>query len=103
VENKYNHQVPRDDEHCQEKNNSYFQQAGVKDLRVANVQQAEGFCAIVQLSGVHLVQGALGHTIRVLVPWGPSLAKAAYSTSTAAPDKTWGKCPCQVPFISAAT
>lgn len=88
MENKYNHQVPRDDEHCQEENNSYFQKAGVKDLRVANVQQAEGFCAIVQLSGVHLVEGALGHTIRVLVPWGPSLAKAAHST--AAPDSHGG-------------
>lgn len=30
------------------------------------------------------VQGALGRTIRVLVPWGPSSAKAAHST--AAPD-----------------
>lgn len=81
MEHKYNHQVPRDDEHCQEENNSYFQQAGVKDLGVANVQQAEGFCAMVQLSGVHLVQGALGRTIGVLVPWGPSSAKTAHSSA----------------------
>lgn len=88
MKHKDNHQVSGDDEHCQEENNSYFQQAGAEVLRVANVQQAEGFCAMVQLSCVHLVQGALGRTIRVLVPWGPSSAKDAHST--AAPDRHGG-------------
>lgn len=84
MEHKDNHQVPRDDEHCQEENYRYFQQAGVEVLGVADVQQAEGFCAMVQLSSVHLV----GSTIRVVVPSGPNSAKT--DRGKAAPDRHGG-------------
>lgn len=47
VEHKNHHQIARDDEHCKEEDDSDFQQAGVEDLRIANVQKAEGHGALV--------------------------------------------------------
>lgn len=62
MKHKDDDQVSRDDEHSEKEDDNDFQQARVEDLRVTNVQQAEGHSALVQLSCVHLVEGVCGQT-----------------------------------------
>lgn len=62
MKHKDDNQVTGDDEHSEKEDDNDFQQARVEDLRVTNVQKAEGHGALVQLSCVHLVQGLCGHT-----------------------------------------
>lgn len=62
MKHKDDDQVTGDNEHGEKEDDDDFQQACVEDLRVTNVQQAEGHSALVQLSCVHLVKGVCGHT-----------------------------------------
>lgn len=61
MKHKDDNQVTGDNEHGEKEDDNDFQQARVEGLRVANVQQAEGHSALVQLSCVHLVKEVYGH------------------------------------------